>query len=116
VSYEWVLIVSIPLIIRKGLTIEALFVSNAACAGGKDVLHDDTSSPWHDRNQVLSQVENGVAGVSPSKYRISWRRNTTYMLTSNTCPSIRGNGLGRCDLHASIAQTLSSQCSQPRSE
>jgi hypothetical protein len=70
VSYEWVLIVSIPLIIRLGLTIEALFVSYAAYVCGKDVLHDNTSSPWHDRYQVLGQVEDGVAEVSSFKSRI----------------------------------------------
>ena len=66
-SYEWVLIVSILLIVMKGLTIEALFVSYADFVGGKDVLVDNTSSPWHDRYQVLGQVEDGVAGVSLSR-------------------------------------------------
>jgi hypothetical protein len=84
VSYEWVLIVSIPPVIRKGLTIEALFVSYAAYVCGKDVLHDDTSSPWHDGYQVLGQVEDGVAGVSSSMAF----RGTTYMLTSKTYLSV----------------------------
>jgi hypothetical protein len=112
VSYEWVLIVSIPLIIREKLTIEALFVSYAAYICGKDVLHDDTSSPWHDGYQVLGQVENGVAEVSSFKYRISWRRNTTYMLTSKTYSSVHDTQGETRDLHASTAQTLGSRCSQ----
>jgi len=28
------------------------------------LLHDNTSSPWHDRDQVLGEVENSVAGIS----------------------------------------------------
>jgi len=64
VSYEWVLIVSIRLIVMEGLTIEALFVSYADFVGGKDVLVDNTSSPWHDGNQILGQVKDGVAEVS----------------------------------------------------
>ena len=63
-SYEWVLIVSIRLIVMEGLTIEALFVSYADFVGGKDVLVDNTSSPWHDGNQILGQVKDGVAEVS----------------------------------------------------
>jgi len=48
----------------EGLTIEALFVSYADFVGGKDVLVDNTSSPWHDGNQILGQVKDGVAEVS----------------------------------------------------
>jgi hypothetical protein len=36
-----------------------------------------------------------VAEVSPFKYRISWRRNTTYMLTSKTYSSATDNEEGK---------------------
>ena len=65
-SYEWVLIISIRLLVMEGLTIEALSVSCAVCVGGKNVLVDNTSSPWHDGNQVFGQVKDGVAEVSSS--------------------------------------------------
>ena len=51
-----------------------------------DVLVDDTSSPWHDGNEVLGQVEDSVAESQPpaSNVSIEGDPGETYMLTSNT--------------------------------
>lgn len=43
---------------------EALFVSIIRLEVKMEVLVNDTSSPWHDGNQVLCQVEDSVADVS----------------------------------------------------
>jgi hypothetical protein len=56
-----------------------------------NVLVYDTSSPWHDRYQVLGQVEDSVAGVSSSMAF----KDTTYMLTSKTYSSVSDNEEGK---------------------